>query len=104
MEGERDLQVPAGTQPDDVLLLPKLGAPKLNKPSQRGDHFFSVKVTIPKELRYRSVDYVAGMFCLTCTRLPYNHSKAFLKFSMLHKLFSVSLLFLETMYHCSHVS
>lgn len=52
MEGERDLQVPAGTQPDDVLLLPRLGAPKLNKPSQRGDHFFSVKVTIPTELRY----------------------------------------------------
>lgn len=80
MEGERDLQVPAGTQPDDVLLLPKLGAPKLNKPSQRGDHFFSVKVTIPTKLRYRSVDYVAEMFCLTCTRLCYNNRKGFLKF------------------------
>lgn len=51
MDGEKELQVPAGTQPEDVLVLSKSGAPKLNKPSSRGDHFFRVKVLIPTQLR-----------------------------------------------------
>lgn len=46
-----DLQVPAGTQPGDVLVMSKQGAPRLNKPSVRGDHFFTVKVQIPTRLR-----------------------------------------------------
>ncbi len=41
LEGLMDLQVPAGTQPGDILVMPKLGMPKLNKPSSRGDHFFT---------------------------------------------------------------
>ncbi|KAG4970037.1 hypothetical protein JHK82_035731 [Glycine max] len=37
--------------PRDVLVLARKGAPKLNKPSIRGDHlFFRVKVTIPKRI------------------------------------------------------
>ncbi len=52
VEGIMDLQVPAGTQPGDILVMPKLGMPKLNKPSSRGDHFFTIKVTIPIRLRY----------------------------------------------------
>ncbi|XP_031385211.1 uncharacterized protein LOC116199058 isoform X1 [Punica granatum] len=50
VEGTTDLQVPAGTQPGDVLVLAKKGAPKLNKPSIRGDHLFTIKVTIPKRV------------------------------------------------------
>ncbi|CAK9214706.1 unnamed protein product [Sphagnum troendelagicum] len=50
VEGLMDLQVPAGTQPGDILVMPKLGMPKLNKPSSRGDHFFTIKVTIPIRL------------------------------------------------------
>ena len=51
MEGEKELEVPAGTQPDEILMLSKLGSPKLNKPTSRGDHFFTVKVKIPTQLR-----------------------------------------------------
>lgn len=51
MDGQTDLQVPSGTQPGDVLVMSKLGAPKLNKPNVRGDHFFTIKVTIPTRLR-----------------------------------------------------
>ncbi|XP_044496868.1 chaperone protein DnaJ [Mangifera indica] len=50
VEGNTDLQIPAGTQPGDVLVLAKRGAPKLNKPSIRGDHLFTVKVTIPNRI------------------------------------------------------
>lgn len=50
VEGITELQIPPGTQPGDVLVLAKKGAPKLNKPSIRGDHLFTVKVTIPNRV------------------------------------------------------
>lgn len=51
VKGISELQIPPGTQPGDVLILARKGAPKLNKPSIRGDHlFFRVKVTIPKRI------------------------------------------------------
>ncbi|KAI5660476.1 hypothetical protein M9H77_29269 [Catharanthus roseus] len=50
VEGLTDLQIPSGTQPGDVLVLARKGAPKLNRPSIRGDHLFTVKVSIPKRI------------------------------------------------------
>ncbi|MCO5578348.1 hypothetical protein L7F22_032189 [Adiantum nelumboides] len=50
VDGLTDLQIPAGTQPGDVLVLSKRGVPKLNKPTVRGDHLFTVKVSIPTRL------------------------------------------------------
>ncbi|XAR67784.1 hypothetical protein NMG60_11002683 [Bertholletia excelsa] len=50
VEGNTELQVPPGTQPGDMLVLAKKGAPKLNRPSIRGDHLFTIKVTIPKRI------------------------------------------------------
>lgn len=50
VEGPSELQIPPGTQPGDVLVLAKKGAPKLNRPSIRGDHLFTVKVTVPKRV------------------------------------------------------
>ncbi|MED6171505.1 hypothetical protein PIB30_041259 [Stylosanthes scabra] len=50
VEGTSELQIPPGTQPGDVLVLARKGVPKLNKPSIRGDHLFTVKVTIPKRV------------------------------------------------------
>ncbi|WJX74933.1 hypothetical protein P8452_58526 [Trifolium repens] len=50
VEGTSELQIPAGTQPGDVLVLARKGVPKLNRPSIRGDHLFTVKVTIPKRI------------------------------------------------------
>ncbi|XP_075489927.1 uncharacterized protein LOC142528704 [Primulina tabacum] len=50
VEGMTELQIPQGSQPGDVLVLARKGAPKLNRPSIRGDHFFTVKVSIPKRI------------------------------------------------------
>ncbi|KAK4748273.1 hypothetical protein SAY87_014859 [Trapa incisa] len=50
VEGMTDLQIPPSTQPGDVLVLAKKGAPKLNKPSIRGDHLFTIKVSIPRRV------------------------------------------------------
>lgn len=51
VDGDTELQIPSGTQPGDVLILAKRGVPKLNKPSVRGDHLFTIKVTIPSRIR-----------------------------------------------------
>lgn len=50
VDGVTELQIPAGTQPGDVLVLSKRGVPKLNKPTVRGDHLFTIKVSIPTRL------------------------------------------------------
>lgn len=47
VDGMTELQIPAGTQPGDTLVLARKGAPKLNRPSIRGDHLFTIKVNIP---------------------------------------------------------
>jgi len=52
VEGDTELQIPPGTQPGDVLVLAKKGVPKLNRPSIRGDHLFTVKVSVPNQIRY----------------------------------------------------
>ncbi|XP_024021883.1 uncharacterized protein LOC21408437 isoform X2 [Morus notabilis] len=50
VEGVADLQIPPGTQPGDTLVLAKKGVPKLNRPSIRGDHLFTIKVSIPNRV------------------------------------------------------
>lgn len=53
VDGTSDLRIPPGTQPGDVIVLAKQGVPSLNKPSIRGDHLFTVKVAIPKRIRWK---------------------------------------------------
>ncbi|XP_073011288.1 uncharacterized protein [Typha latifolia] len=50
VDGSTELQIPSGTQPGDVVVLAKRGVPKLNNPSIRGDHLFTIKVTIPNRI------------------------------------------------------
>lgn len=61
VEGITELKIPPGTQPGDVLVLSKKGAPKLNRPSMRGDHSFTVKVSIPKRIRCVTVRHQANI-------------------------------------------
>lgn len=50
VEGLKDLQIPSGIQPGDVVKLLRLGVPDINKPSVRGDHHFIVNILIPKDI------------------------------------------------------
>ncbi|OIW19218.1 hypothetical protein TanjilG_20343 [Lupinus angustifolius] len=50
VEGTSELEIPHGTQHGDVLVLARKGIPKLKKPSTRGDHLFTVKITIPERI------------------------------------------------------
>ncbi|KAH9310757.1 hypothetical protein KI387_025792, partial [Taxus chinensis] len=53
VEGISELQVPPGTQPGDVLVMSKLGVPKYSRPSVRGDHLFTVELSIPTRISER---------------------------------------------------
>ena len=48
VDGDQSIELPAGTQPGEVLVLPGLGVPRLGNPVARGDHLLTVKVKLPK--------------------------------------------------------
>lgn len=50
VDGDVDLKVPAGCQPDTTLLMSKRGVPDVNNPGVRGDQKVRVRVKIPKKL------------------------------------------------------
>ena len=52
VEGFKDLRIPSGTQPGDYLKLSQLGVPDIRRPNVRGDHYFVIKVKIPKNIRF----------------------------------------------------
>ncbi|GLJ25310.1 hypothetical protein SUGI_0484490 [Cryptomeria japonica] len=58
VEGISELQIPQGTQPGDVLVLSKLGVPKFSRPSVRGDHLFTVELTIPTRISQRERELI----------------------------------------------
>lgn len=47
VDGEAELTIPPGTQPNTVLTLENKGVPKLGNATIRGDHLFTVIVQIP---------------------------------------------------------
>ncbi|KAM7480330.1 hypothetical protein LguiA_028543 [Lonicera macranthoides] len=77
VEGITDIQIPPGTQPGDVLVLAKKGAPKLNRPSIRGDHLFTIKVSIPKRISNKEREVLEELASLNNT--PSRRSKTRLK-------------------------
>jgi len=50
VDGEVTIKVPPGTQPGQVMRLKGNGAPRLGSPDQRGDHYVTMNVEIPKEI------------------------------------------------------
>ncbi|KAK3159390.1 hypothetical protein QOZ80_2AG0149540 [Eleusine coracana subsp. coracana] len=65
VDGTSELRIPPGTQPGDVIVLAKQGVPSLNKPSIRGDHLFTVKVTIPKRISGRERELLEELASLS---------------------------------------
>lgn len=50
VDGDVKIKIPPGTQPGQVMRLKGNGAPRLGNPSQRGDHYVTVKIDIPKSI------------------------------------------------------
>ncbi|XP_078438124.1 uncharacterized protein LOC144708599 isoform X2 [Wolffia australiana] len=77
VDGNTELQIPSGTQPGDVLIFAKRGVPKLNKPTIRGDHLFTIKVTIPNRISGRERELLEELKSLNVptARVPRTQSK-----------------------------
>ncbi len=56
LEGEEELEIPAGTQPGEVITLRHRGMPILQRPGRRGDLKVVVDVVIPRRLRPEQKD------------------------------------------------
>ncbi|HIK38281.1 MAG: molecular chaperone DnaJ [Geminocystis sp.] len=52
IDGDYELHIPAGTQPNTVITLEGKGVPKLGNPVSRGDHLLTVKVEIPTKITH----------------------------------------------------
>ncbi|WOL05140.1 hypothetical protein Cni_G13865 [Canna indica] len=76
VDGLSELQVPPGTQPGDVIPLAKRGVPKLNKPSIRGDHLFTMKVTIPNRISGRERELLEELASLSSSSVSSASSRA----------------------------
>lgn len=50
IDGDAEIKVPAGTQPETRMRIRGRGVPKLGKPNERGDHYVTIKVTVPRSL------------------------------------------------------
>ncbi len=50
LDGEREVQIPAGIQHGNIVKIKGAGIPIITKPSQRGDHIVIVKIKIPTHL------------------------------------------------------
>ncbi|MBO5386033.1 molecular chaperone DnaJ [bacterium] len=50
LDGEQEVQIPAGSQHEDLVKIKGAGVPVITKPSQRGDHIVIIKVVIPTKL------------------------------------------------------
>ena len=58
VDGEVTIKIPPGTQPGQVMRLKGNGAPRLGNPTQRGDHYVTVNVEIPKEISKEEQDLI----------------------------------------------
>lgn len=64
VEGLKELHIPSGIQPGDIVKLPSMGVPKSNERSGRGDHVFIVEIQIPKRISDRERELVEELASL----------------------------------------
>lgn len=50
LDEEKEVQIPAGIQHENIVKIKGAGVPIITKPSQRGDHIVIVKIKIPTKL------------------------------------------------------
>eukprot|EP00440_Ansanella_granifera_P007458 gb/GFBE01008074.1/.p1 GENE.gb/GFBE01008074.1/~~gb/GFBE01008074.1/.p1 ORF type:complete len:468 (+),score=91.88 gb/GFBE01008074.1/:1-1404(+) len=50
IDGDAEIKVPAGTQPETRMRIRNRGVPKLGRGGERGDHYITMKIEVPKKL------------------------------------------------------
>ncbi|NEQ97260.1 MAG: molecular chaperone DnaJ [Cyanothece sp. SIO2G6] len=61
VDGEQELTIAPGTQPDTVLTLENRGVPRLGNPVSRGDHLITINVTIPTKVTTEEKELLAQL-------------------------------------------
>lgn len=61
IDGNAEIKVPSGTQPETRMRIRSRGVPKLGKKGERGDHYITMKVDIPRKLNEKQVALVEEM-------------------------------------------
>ncbi|CAL4938307.1 unnamed protein product [Urochloa decumbens] len=64
IEGFKDLHIPSGTQPGENLKLSQLGVPDIKRHNVRGDHYFVIRVKIPKNISDRERSLIEELAAL----------------------------------------
>ncbi|MBP3820867.1 molecular chaperone DnaJ [bacterium] len=62
LDGEKEIQVPAGTQHENILKIKGAGVPVISRPSQRGDHVVILKIKIPTKLSDKEQQLYSELF------------------------------------------
>merc|ERR1719343_719043 len=58
IDGNAEIKVPAGTQPETRMRIRGRGVPKLGKQGERGDHYITVKIDVPRKLNAKQKELV----------------------------------------------
>jgi molecular chaperone DnaJ len=61
IDGEVELNIPAGTQSGHVFRMRGKGAPKMRRADRRGDHFVTVRVVVPTRLTKRQEELLTEL-------------------------------------------
>jgi len=61
VDGDEELIIPAGTQPNQVIKLENKGVPKLGNAVSRGDHLITIKINIPTKISAEEKDLLAQL-------------------------------------------
>ncbi|CAN6307483.1 unnamed protein product [Urochloa humidicola] len=96
IEGFKDLHIPSGTQPGENLKLSQLGVPDIKRPNVRGDHYFVIKVKIPKNISDRERSLIEELAALNKAQnisvpgeVPSHHPSARRKRSFLRSIWNL---------------
>mmetsp|Transcript_109220 Transcript_109220/g.348656 ORF Transcript_109220/g.348656 Transcript_109220/m.348656 type:complete len:477 (-) Transcript_109220:248-1678(-) len=58
IDGNAEIKVPVGTQPETRMRIRNRGVPKLGKQGERGDHYVTMKVVVPRTLTDKQAELV----------------------------------------------
>ena len=70
LDGDKEIQIPAGTQYGNIVKVKGAGVPIITKPSQRGDHIVVVKVKIPEKLSEQEKRLYQELYSLSGGKKP----------------------------------
>lgn len=70
LDGEKELIIPAGVQPEQILQLKGAGIPYLGSSSKRGNHNFVVKIKTPQNVSQEEKQLYQKIYELNCNKKP----------------------------------